>query len=176
MRGLDRAEQRELDFPEIGPPENRQAGTAFYDALYHTAAELLSNTTIRRRALIVFSDGEDNSSAHHMLDAIEAAQNSDAGVFGIRYTGRARSGLNSRNKYGIGVMARVAHETGGGDFDAAKADLRAAFQQIGEELRSSYELAYKASNTDRDGLFRKVVIRSKRPGLTVKAKTGYYAR
>jgi Ca-activated chloride channel family protein len=176
MQALNRAEQRELDFPEIGPAERRSAGTAFYDAIYHTCNELLSNTTMRRRALIVFSDGEDNSSAHHMLDAIEAAQNSDAAVFAIRYTDVPRGGPNSRNKYGTSVMARVAKETGGADFDAGRADLRAAFRQIGEELRSSYELAYASTNPERDGLFRKVVIRSKKPGLTVRAKTGYYAR
>jgi Ca-activated chloride channel family protein len=176
MRALESAERRDLDFPEIGPRERRSAGTAFHDALFETCAELLSNTTMRRRALIVFSDGEDNSSAHHMLDAIEAAQNSDAAVFGIRYTDIPRGGPTSRNKYGTSVMARIAKETGGADFDAQRADLRAAFRQIGEELRSSYELAYTSTNPERDGMFRKVVIRSKKPGLTVRAKTGYYAR
>ena len=44
------------------------------------------------------------------------------------------------------------------------------------ELRSSYELAYHTSNTVKDGTFRKIVIRAKCPGLTVRAKTGYHAR
>jgi hypothetical protein len=36
-------------------------------------------------------------------------------------------------------------------------------------------LAYNSTHTDRDGYFRKIVIRPKSSGLTVRAKTGYYA-
>ena len=38
------------------------------------------------------------------------------------------------------------------------------------------ELAYHASQPLKDGTFHKVVIRSKRPDLAVRAKSGYYAR
>ena len=129
-----------------------------------------------RKALIVFSDGEDNSSAHHMLDAIESAQRENVVIFPIRYTDIRKDGrLTGRNKYGIRVMARLAKETGGADFDAEKADLKQAFGEIGEELRSSYELAYHSTHVADDGTFHKLVIRPKRPGLTVRAKTGYFA-
>ncbi|HEU5453427.1 MAG TPA: VWA domain-containing protein, partial [Terriglobales bacterium] len=60
--------------------------------------------------------------------------------------------------------------------DAAKTDPHEYFQKIAEELRSSYELAYYTSNPERDGTFRKIMIRCKRPGLAVRAKTGYFAR
>jgi Ca-activated chloride channel homolog len=127
-----------------------------------------------RRALIVFSDGEDNSSAHHMLDAIEAAQSADAVIYGIRYTEIDKRGLNARNKYGTSVMNRIGLETGGRDFDAEKTDTKKAFAEIGEELRSSYELGYHSSN--QDGTFHKLLIRAKRPGIVIRAKTGYFAR
>ena len=127
-----------------------------------------------RRALIVFSDGEDNSSAHHMLDAIEAAQSADAVIYGIRYTEIDKHGLNARNKYGTSVMNRIGRETGGRDFDAEKTDTKKAFAEIGEELRSSYELGYHSSNSD--GTFHKLLIRAKRPGIVIRAKTGYFAR
>src|SRR5258708_38444530 len=65
---------RMRDIPEVGPPELRTQGTAFYDALYHATAAKLAKTDSGRRAIVMFSDGEDNSSAHHMLDTIEAAQ------------------------------------------------------------------------------------------------------
>ena len=44
------------------------------------------------------------------------------------------------------------------------------------ELHAFYELAYLSTNPLRDGTFRKVVIRPKRPGLTVRSKAGYFAR
>jgi VWFA-related protein len=170
-------------YPELGPPERRFAGTAFYDALYHSTKHLTEtreaeNAQPGRRAVIVFSDGEDNSSAHHMLDAMEAAQSADVVVYGIRYTESHRRGLSSRNKYGTSVMNRISRDTGGRDFDARETDMKRAFTEIGEELRSSYELAYHAggSTSSSDGTFHKLVIRAKRPGVVIRAKAGYFAR
>jgi Ca-activated chloride channel family protein len=165
------------DFPVIGPREHRVLGTAFYDALYHSSTQMMQNAAERgRRALIVFSDGEDNSSAHHMLDAIEAAQANDVLLFGIRYTEIRNGRLNARNKYGMSVMERIARETGGADFDGQGKGLLDGFRQIGEQLRSSFELAYHTSNPAGDKTFHKIVIKAKTPGLTVRAKSGYYAR
>jgi Ca-activated chloride channel family protein len=126
--------------------------------------------------LLIFSDGEDNSSAWDMMDAIEQAQAEDVRVYALRYTEKRRGRLMARSKYGIRVMDRIARETGGANYDASEGDLRKWFREIGEELRASYELAYHSTNPNRDGTFRKVVIRAKTPGLTVRAKTGYYAR
>ena len=89
------------DFPLIGPREHRVLGTAFYDAIFHSSTQMMQNVERGRRALIVFSDGEDNSSAHHMMEAIEAAQANDVLLFTIRYTEVRNGRLNARNKYGI---------------------------------------------------------------------------
>ncbi len=169
-------EKGDRGFPQIGPREERELGTAFYDAIYYSITEKLASIQHGRRALILFSDGEDNSSAQDMMDAIEIAQSQDVRLYGIRYTESKKGHLNARNKYGIRVMDRIGLETGGTAFDARQAELRTHFRQIGEELHSSFELAYHTTNPERDGTFRKIVIRSKRPGLTVRAKTGYYAR
>ena len=163
-------------YPELGPPEIRTAGTAFHDAIYYSVTQMMATAERGRRALILFSDGEDNSSAHHMMDAIEAAQNNNVLVFAVRYTEVRNGRLNSRNKYGTSVMERIAKETGGADFDARENDLAVHFREIGEQLRSSYELAYHSTNPERDGTFHKIKILVKRPGLTARAKTGYYAR
>jgi len=163
-------------YPELGPKEIRTAGTAFYDAIYYSSVQMLANTEGGRRALIVFSDGEDNSSGHHMLDAIEAAQTNNVLLFCVRYTEVKNERLNARNKYGMSVMARIAKETGGADFDAREKGLAENFKEIGEQLRSAYELAYHSSNTASDDTFHKISIRAKDASLTVRAKTGYYAR
>jgi len=163
-------------YPELGPKEIRTAGTAFYDAIYYASVQMLANTEGGRKALIIFSDGEDNSSAHHMLDAIEAAQTNNVLLFCVRYTEIENHRLNARNKYGTSVMARIARETGGADFDAREKGLAENFAQIGEQLRSAYELAYHSSNTATDDTFHKISIRPKDGSLTVRAKTGYYSR
>jgi len=174
---LMRYEHGHGSFPEIGPDdEDREAGTAFYDAIYYSVVEKLADGSDGRKALIVFSDGEDNSSAHHMLDAIEVAQSENVRVFGIRYTQEEHGRLTARNKYGTSVMNRIARDTGAADFDAREGDIQTWFEQIAEELRSSYELAYYPSeNASADGSFHKIAVRAKRPGLTVRCKTGYFA-
>jgi Ca-activated chloride channel family protein len=164
------------DFPLLGPREHRVLGTAFYDAIFHSSTQMMQNVERGRRALIVFSDGEDNSSAHHMMEAIEAAQANDVLLFAIRYTEVRNGRLDARNKYGMSVMERIARETGGADFDGQGKGLLDGFRQIGEQLRSSFELAYHTSNPPGDKTFHKIVIKPKQPGLTVRAKTGYYAR
>jgi len=163
-------------YPELGPKEIRTAGTAFYDAIYYSSVQMLANTECGSRALIVFSDVEDNSSGHHMRDAIEAAQTNNVLLFCVRYTEVKNERLNARNKYGMSVMARIAKETGGADFDAREKGLAENFKEIGEQLRSAYELAYHSSNTASDDTFHKISIRAKDASLTVRAKTGYYAR
>src|SRR5260370_828766 len=106
------------EYIELGPPhEKRILGTAFYDAIYYSIQETLADAAKDRRALIIFSDGEDNSSAHNMLDAIEAAQNNDVLLFSVRYTDAKDGKWNARNKYGKSVMERISRETGGAALD-----------------------------------------------------------
>jgi Ca-activated chloride channel homolog len=170
-----RYEKDTQKFPEIGPPEKRDLGTAFYDSIYYPVTEKLGKEE-GRKALLMFSDGEDNSSSHDMMSAIDAAQGANVVVYTIRYTERAHGKLTARNQYGIRVMDRIAKETGGTAIDAGSIDPRTYFHQIAEELRTSYELAYYPTNDKKDESFRKIVIRAKRAGLRVRSKTGYFSR
>src|SRR6202790_4863002 len=47
-------------FPEIGPPESRDLGTAFYDSIYYPVTKKRAMEE-GRKALLMFSDGGDNS-------------------------------------------------------------------------------------------------------------------
>jgi VWFA-related protein len=175
LDGFEKYEHNSSKFPEIGPKEDRDLGTAFYDSIYYSVTEKLAAQT-GRRALLVFSDGEDNSSSHDMMTTIETAQQENVEVFTIRYTQKEHGRLTARNKYGIRVMDRVAKESGAEAIDAEATDPHTYFRQIAEELRTAYELAYYPSNPVKDDTFRKIVIRPRQNGLTVRAKTGYFAR
>jgi Ca-activated chloride channel homolog len=166
-------------FPDLGPREIRPSSTdtAFFDAVYNSIDVKLSGAERGRKALIIFSDGDDNSSSRDEVEAIEVAQRADTVLFCVRYTETGKDGrLTARNKNGITVLQRMAHDTGGAEFDAREKGLAAHFRQIGDQLRSSYELAYHTTNPVSDGSFHKIAIRAKQPGLTVRAKTGYIAR
>lgn len=171
-----RYQRGDRKFRDLGPnDEKREAGTAFYDSIYYSVVEKLASES-GRRALLVFSDGEDNSSSTDMMSTIEAAQAANVIVYTIRYTELEHGKLTSRNKYGMKVMDRIARETGGMHIDAEATDPHTYFKQIAEELRSSYELAYYPTNPVKDQTFRKIVVRAKPPELKVRCKTGYFAR
>ena len=175
IQNLEKYDHGDSHFPELGPKEKRDLGTAFYDSIYYPTVEKLADQS-GRRSLLVFSDGEDNSSSHDMMTTIEAAQAVNVQVYTIRYTEKEHGQLTARNKYGIRVMERIAKETGGSPIDAEITDPHTYFKQIAEELRSSFELAYYPSNPAKDDTFRKIVIRPKASGLTIHAKTGYFSR
>jgi Ca-activated chloride channel family protein len=175
LERLKEYEKKTNRFPEIGPKEERDLGTAFYDSIYYSVTEKLAQEN-GRRALLVFSDGEDNSSSHDMMRTIEAAQSENVLVYTIRYTQKEHGQLTARNKYGMSVMDRMAKETGGAHIDAETTDPHTYFRQIAEELRTSYELAYYPTNADRDEAFRKIVVRPRQAGLKARTKTGYFPR
>jgi Ca-activated chloride channel family protein len=134
LAGLVQFEHGSRDMPELGPTLERLLGTALYDAIYNPIQEKMTGAGQRRRALIIFSDGEENSSEHDLLDAIRAAQNADTVLFGIRYTRMEHNRLTARNKYGIRAMDHLAQETGGETFDALHTNPKKAFEQIDAQL------------------------------------------
>ena len=175
LDGFEGFDKGKKHFPEIGPKEERDLGTAFYDSIYYSVTEKLAEGT-GRKAILMFSDGEDNSSSHNMMQAIETAQAENVIIYSIRYTESRHGELNARNKYGISVMDRIAKETGGAHIDAQRTDPHDYFRQIAEELRTSYELAYYPANRAKDDTFRKIVIKPKQDAIRIRAKTGYFSR
>lgn len=176
MDGLESFQKGRRDFPELDPDDTRRGGTALFDAVYVVSGEKLAAASGERKALILFSDGEDNASAHDLLDAIEEAQAADSVIYTVRYTEGGKGQLRARARYGMREMGRLAKETGGAAFDASLKSVGKALGEVAEELRSMYDVGYTSTNPARDGSFRKVVIRVKQPGAVVRSKPGYFAR
>ena len=180
MDGLERFDKGDRHFPELAPEDDREkqsgGGSAVYDAIYYSVQQKLSGTTGRRRALVLFTDGEENSSAHDLLDVIGAAQDADTLIYAIRYTEGSEKKLTPHARQGIAALHHLSGETGGTDFDALHVNMSEAFEQIGQELRSLYSLAYHSTNRVRDTAFHKVVITTTDPSYKVRARAGYYAR
>jgi Ca-activated chloride channel family protein len=126
-RDRGKNKKKHAEFPELGPLESRDLGTAFYDSIYYSVTEKLAREN-GRRALLLFSDGEDNSSSHEMMTTIETAQAENVLVYAIRYTEKEHGKLTPRNKYGTSVMDRIAKETGGAHIDAEVTDPHTYFR------------------------------------------------
>jgi len=168
-----RQSRRNGSFPRVGPEVRRRGGTALFDAILHSIRQQYAEAEPARRALVLLSDGSDNSSGYTLLDAIEAAQEHDVRVFGIWYGDDSPS---VRDEYGQRVLDRLAQGTGGERFFATGESLEDQFRMIGDYLRASYEVGYYSSNGHLDGAFRRVEIRPHDRTLEVRAKPGYYVQ
>ncbi len=158
-----------------GPvPDAHPRSTALYDAVFLGADEKLKNE-VGRKAMIVFTDGEDEGSHMRIKDAIEAAQKADAICYVILIADRGFYG--GLGYSGDASMKKLADETGGRVIEVGnKQDkLRAAFDQIQNELRSQYNIGYTPTDNKLDGSYRKIQIKVKGEGYKVQARQGYYA-
>lgn len=149
----------------LGPTSRRQAGTRLYDAVYLASREKLGPEA-GRKAIIIVSDGFDEGSYYKEKAALEAAHRGDVIIYAV----------------GIGIriirrsLDKLARETGGfAVYPRNGRELRAAFDEIGKQLRSQYVLSYSPNNRKRDGKFRKIKVKVKPKGLKVQARRGYYA-
>jgi Ca-activated chloride channel homolog len=176
IAGIERYNKDVSSAPEIEADDSRSGGTALYDAVDAGVTNKLAGGEARRKALILFTDGEENSSAHDEIDAITAAQDNDVLLYAIRYTKTEHGKQSADNRHGMAALHHMAEQTGGEDFDALHTDLAEDFAAIGAELRSLYSIGYYSTNKRHDNTFRKVVIETKTPGLVVRAKSGYYAK
>ncbi len=173
--GLTTYDKGKMDFPELDPDPTRSGGTALFDAIYASVQEKLANASGHRRVLILFTDGEENSSAHDEVEAIAAAQGADVLVYAVRYTQAHHDKLTAGNHQGMANLKHLTAQTGGTDFDGLNTDLTQDFRQIADELRSQYSISYYSTNKVNDGSFRKVVIEPTQAGLSIRARSGYYA-
>jgi len=157
------------------PTMSHQRGTVLYDAVYLAANDMLSKE-VGRKAVILITDGEDEGSTLSMKAAIEAAQKSDAIIYGILYVDRQFYGGFGMNYRGEGVLKQMADETGGRIFTVGgKNTLDTIFEQIQQEMRTQYAIGYTPTNSQKDGSFRKIDLHAHEKDLKVQVRKGYYA-
>jgi Ca-activated chloride channel homolog len=150
-------------------------GTSLYDAIYNTCDEKLIRET-GRKAIIILSDGEDESSKASLHQALEMALRAEATIFSISVSKGGFFGVSSGEKEGDTVLREISQETGGRIFFPFKIEeLDDAFRQINQELRSQYNIGYLSTNATRDGSYRKIEIKVQEKGLKLNYRKGYYA-
>lgn len=164
--------------PPISGDNQRRAGsTAIWDAIWVTSNEVLSETSDKtRRAIILLTDGVDTSSRLKMSEAIDSALKADAIIYAIGIGDDFIDGVEEDS------LRKLTERTGGrAYFPRNETDLRAAFRQIQEELRSQYLLAYSPSNKAKDGTYRRVQLEIVNPELQKQKlrltyRQGYFAQ
>ena len=72
------------------------------------------------------------------------------------------------------VLYRLSGDTGGRFFKGSN-DISQGLERIDEEIHARYTLAYRSTNQNFDGTFRKVKIEVRRPDTQIMSRSGYYA-
>jgi len=157
-----------------GPIPTTPRGTLLYDAIYLAADEKLKNE-VGRKAMIIFTDGEDQGSRLRIRDSIEAAQKADSICYVILIADRGFYGFGGYS--GDYEMKKLAEATGGRVIEVGNRQdkLHDAFDQIQKELRSQYNIGYTPTNNKQDGTYRKIQIKAKNGDYKMQARQGYYA-
>jgi VWFA-related protein len=148
-------------------------GTALYDAVFYACRDRLIQEappqSVFRRAIVILSDGEDNQSRYTRQQALEMAQRAEVTVYSIT------TNIRGTQMPGDKVLRELSEQTGGRYFQPRSwEDLDDSFQEIDTELRSQYNLTYRAT-TPRDGQYHEIQIVPKDKELRVRARRGYFA-
>ena len=144
-----------------------ERGTALYDSVVF--ALFYFNGVSGQRAVVVLSDGDDESSRFDLQQTLEVARRAGVTIYGIGI------GPGAAEQEAHDAITRLAEETGGrAFFVAAAAELGAIYRSIEEELRSKYLLVYQSTNAKPSREFRKVEVKVAEPGLEAHTLRGYY--
>jgi Ca-activated chloride channel family protein len=150
--------------------------TALFDAL--AAAPRLVNEIQRgRRAIVLLTDGFDNSSDLNLYEATRAARRTGVPIYTIGFVSVAETTRPAGSKSkGWRALELFSRETGGRMFQVRDAkDLTKALERIERELRLQYLIGYYPSRREWNGKFRRIKLETTRGGSTVRTRTGYYA-
>ena len=157
--------------------DRAQTSTALHDALYLAADEMFRNQ-VGRKAIVLISDGVDYGSKVNLKSAIEAAQRADIVVYTIEYFDRRFQGyigLHGMGANGAGTLRKMSQQTGGSFFRiAGRKGLADVFRQIEAEMRSQYSIGYSPSRGLDERGFRKITLKTRRKGVKIQARDGYY--
>jgi VWFA-related protein len=141
-------------------------GTALYDAIVHSIDVLDRQTG--RRAIVLFTDGEDQNSHAPMATAIAQVEASDAMIYVV---GQGRA-VHSKDLQKL--LQRITTTSGGrAFFSTSPQKLDEAFGEILDDLHHQYSISYPAPDDQRDGKWHSITIKAGGGKYKVRARQGY---
>ncbi len=138
-------------------------GTSLNDAIHYSLGRI--KDAPGRKALIVFSDGDDTTSQLQEKDVVDYARAVEATVYSIGFKGPGSRGF----------LRKLANETGGQYYAPDKvSELIKVFNEISNELKNHYLLAYTPTK-EPDGSWRAISLKVNRADAEVRVRKGYFA-
>lgn len=154
--------------------------TALLDGIY-MALNHMKKARNTRKAILVLSDGGDNSSRYTESEIKNLVREADVQIYAIGiFEPISARGRTAEELAGPGLLNEIAEQTGGRHFPVENLnDLPDVAAKIGIELRNQYVLGYVPANQTRDGKYRRVEVKINQPrGLPQLRpfwRKGYYA-
>ncbi len=137
-------------------------GTRLYDAVDFSLNALRPEQT--RKAVILFTDGENTWGKATMKATLAAAEESEVIFYTLQY------GALPAQKY----LQQLADRTGGRYFKAGDISLiRQSFVTVADELRRQYLIGYYPGEHRQDGKERMIKVKVDRKNVTVRARRSY---
>jgi Ca-activated chloride channel family protein len=154
--------------------------TALLDAIYLSLHEM-KKARNPRKALLLISDGGDNSSRYTETDIKNLVKEADVQIYAIGiYEPIGARSRTPEELAGPGLLTEIAEQTGGRQYAVENlAELADIAAKIGVELRNQYIIGYSPRNQERDGKYRRVEVKLNQPRglppLRAFWRHGYYA-
>lgn len=174
---LDRSRDGEAVLEKLQLVEPK-SNTALYDAVY-LGVDRVTRGSHQKKALLIISDGQDNSSRYNFNEVRRMMKESDVVTYavGIMDSHDAGSQLGMQGQAFLDELTSV---TGGKSFyPTTDVEMDEIFERIALELRHQYSIGYTPKDFQPDGKWRKVKVKIKPPRglprLTVRSRDGYYA-
>lgn len=151
-------------------PQARKSVKSIHDALFAAGMALRDRERGRRRVIFLISDGVNSRLNVHSFDETRGLLLAeDVSVYAIG-VGNARFAL------GTTVLSDYARATGGDLYTPMKKDsLAHAYARVAEQARYQYTLVYAARPFPGGREYRRIEVRVERPGVTLRAREGYFA-
>lgn len=151
--------------------------TALYDAMYlafRSFASLDGRAGVRRRAIVVLTDGADTSSLIGFDDILGTARRASVAVYPISLSHLAGHTPIEREIAAAYELRLLAAETGARAFFPERPeDLDGVYESIAREISQQYVLGYVPGHYPLRAGFRSVSVIVGAPGVTVRARKGY---
>ena len=154
--------------------------TSLYTALYVTLRDLTRDTPseVRRKAIVLLSDGEDTHSVISFDDVLDLARRSGVSIYTIGLTSTMDRILNRRGVAEGGFAMRTLAESTGARafFPTGLQDVHGVYGAIAAELGAQYSIGYLPRNAVGDGAWRRVAVQvMARPNSSARSRPGYFA-
>jgi Ca-activated chloride channel homolog len=160
--------------------------TALYDSIFLAADEQLAKVD-GRKAIVILTDGVDNSSKIPFGQALASVIRSGAVVYVVS---KARSMLENMGRAGrlfnkeiVGIfenaeriMAELSKKSGGQIYSPLRdEEMKDIYAKVARELKNQYILTYVSKNEKRDGTLRSIKVFLTRSGYAARTRDSYYS-